>query len=84
MKSIGTLLAERQVKKRPPPHEKAASSSAILALLGENDRFGRGYWLRLIGDRSYGEVLAIVKTAAGLPSRYSKGGYITNRLREPR
>jgi len=80
--NIGDLLKEYQPERSFPPHEKAAAVNEIIAFLkADKKQMSYGYWLKKVGDKSYGDVMAILKRAKDLPSTYSKGGYITNQLK---
>lgn len=75
------LSSKFDIKKKGPPHSKAASVDEIIKLVGENRTYNYTYWLRKIGIASYGDVLGIIKQASDLPKGYSRGGFITNRLK---
>lgn len=80
MKPLSDLLAIKAEKKNAPRREDEAAVEAIMAALpGDNYTFAR--WLKLVKGKSYSEVLAIIKKAKELPSKYSRGGFITNRLK---
>lgn len=81
MESIQNLVLKFQ-KEKPPPHEKAAIVNEILSIVGKHKVYNYGYWLRQIGDISFGRALDIIKEASQLDSKYNKGGYITNKFAE--
>jgi hypothetical protein len=81
MKSLASLLDERKPARRSAPHAKAAAANEIVAFLGNNSKASYGLWLKRIGTASYGDVMAILKRAQGLPAKYSRGGYVTNQLK---
>lgn len=86
MEELGSLLKRRAKRiARPAPHEKAAAVDEILLCVkDEKVQKSYAYWLGLLkrSGLSYGDVMAIVKKASGLPAKYNRGGYITNRLRD--
>ena len=85
MKSIADMLVQRAPKEKAPPHEHAASVNAIVEFMAKypnEQKRPRGYWDRKAKGASYGDVLAILKKAGELPAKYTKGGFITNRLSE--
>lgn len=65
---------------KAPPHEKAASVNEIIKVVGENKIYNYTYWLRRIGNVSYGNILSILKDLQTLPEKYSKGATLTNIL----
>ena len=77
------ISTEKYLKKndKAPRHEKAASANLIIELLGNSKSYPYEYWLRKIGRASYSTVVGIIKEASSLDRKYSKGGYITNRLK---
>lgn len=84
MKGISDLLKgkEFEKKKRPAPHEKSATVDEIIKVVGLSPKYGYGYWLRMIGNRSFGEVMGMLKDIQGAPSRFPKGALLTNKLRK--
>jgi len=83
MKSISSLLERAAPHRAAPPHSKAAAVNEILdALKDEPKQYSYGYWLRKVGRASYGTVMSIAKAARDLPAKYSRGGFVTNRLKE--
>lgn len=84
MEQLNSLL-ERYEKykqeKKPAPHEKAAAVNEIIKILGESKIYNYSYWLRKVGSASYSTVVAILKEAQSLESKYSKGGFVTNKLK---
>lgn len=75
------MLNERKPRKHGPPHEHAASVDAIIAFLGKENTATYGRWLSLVKGKCYGDVMAILKQAKDLDPKYSRGGFIVNRLR---
>lgn len=58
--------------------------SAVACLKDEKIQKTYAYWLALVkrSEASYGDVMAILKKAKGLPAKYNRGGYVTNQLRK--
>lgn len=63
-----------------PRHEKAFIAQEIIKVVGDHKIYNFGFWLRKIGNRSYGEVLEILKYLESLPPSFNKGAILTNRL----
>lgn len=83
MESLGSIMDRYKNKHvSPPRHEKAAAVNEIIKVLGDNKTYNYPYWLKKVGSASYSVVLEILKEAAVLPSQYSKGGYVTNKLKQ--
>lgn len=81
MDDLSKYLDKYQTKeKKGPRHEQSAKVDEILKVLGENDRYKYGFWLKYVSKWSFGQILEICKTAANLPDKYSRGGYIVNKL----
>lgn len=81
IKSLLDKYEDRKKVKKPPSHAKAAAVNEIIRVLGQNKMYDFKYWLTKVGKASYSTVLRIVKEAQNLPPEYSKGGYITNKLK---
>lgn len=74
MKSIGELLNTPTVEKGIS-HERAAAVKEILNFVGDEKRYSFAAWLGMIGKRSYGDVLALIKAAEQARPR-NKGAYL--------
>ena len=82
MKKLTEIIQKEVVeKKKKPLHEKAASVNEIIKVVGKHKKYSYTYWLRMVGKRSYPDVMGILKEMENLPSKYNKGGVLTNRLR---
>jgi hypothetical protein len=68
-------------KDKAPRHEKAASVNEIIRVLGESRTYNYTYWLNKVGSATYSQVTDILKEASSLEKKYSKGGFITNKLK---
>lgn len=79
--SILARYEQSKEKDMSPKHERAASVNAILELVSPTKTYDYKYWLVKVGNATYSQVLDILKEARGLESKYSKGGYITNKLK---
>ena len=71
---------KRFEKKKVPPHEQAAKVDEILKVVQLTKEYNYTYWLRKVKKWSFADILAICKEADSLPEKYSKGGFLTNRL----
>lgn len=80
MKGLENYLNKYQTKQKGPAHEQAAKVDEIIKVVGKNDRYPYGFWLRKVKKFSYGQILAMCKEASNLNSKYSKGGFLTNKL----
>jgi len=81
MKQLFKVLEERPNLKIPK-HEKSASVDSVIEIVGLSKKYNYKYWLAKIGKIRYNDIQEITKNARNLPDKYSKGGYITNRLDE--
>lgn len=84
MDGIGDLLKGKgfDKKKRPAPHEKSATVDEIIKVVGLHPKYNYKYWLRMIGNRGFGEVMGMLKDIQGAPSKFPKGALLTNKLRK--
>ena len=80
MDNIATYLNIHYQGKKTPPHEQAAKVDEIIKLVGLSEKYPYQYWLRKVKSFTFGDILDICKTAEGLPDKYPKGAFITNRL----
>lgn len=96
MLSIGEYLSKNQSipDSKAPSHWKADIVNQIIDLVGLSPKFSVFdkptqfkktyiYWLSLIkkSGKSWGDCMCLLKEANGLDSKYSKGGFITNKLK---
>ncbi len=77
---MDTLLFNKYQQKKGAPHEQAAKVDEIVKIVGLSKEYPYTYWLRKVKNFSYGYVLEICKEADSLDKKYSKGGYLTNKL----
>lgn len=83
LKSIGDLLPKTVAPDaKAPKHEKAAIVNEIIELCGEHPKYNYKYWLRMIGNRGYGEMQGILKEVRNAPDKFPKGALLTNKLRK--
>lgn len=68
-------------REKPPRHEQNAKVDEILKVIGKNDRYKYGFWLKYVKKFSFGRILEICKLAENLPGKYSKGGFMVNKLK---
>jgi hypothetical protein len=81
-------------KQKPPPHPLSACSELIREAgiyKNEDKKYGRTYWLGVLSrhckkknkapESMYTELLGLLKEASGMDGKYSKGGWLTNKLR---
>jgi len=84
-------IRERLVKKglvTDAPHEIADSTEIIRKGLGfekeefNKMEFGRGYWLGKVKQSGFNSyvITKLVEEMGGLDGKYSKGGWLTNKL----
>lgn len=78
---LGKYKNKFSSSKKKPPHEKSASVDEIIKLVGLSKTYDYGYWLKKVGTASFSTVLGILKEASSLEAKYSKGGFICNRLK---
>lgn len=81
MEGISKYLKVPERKQKPPRHEKAASVNEIVKVVGTTKQYDYGYWLKMVGKRSYTQILGILKSLESLPKEYKKGAVLTNILR---
>lgn len=77
-----TILDRYEKRDKAPKHQKAACVNEIVRVLGENATYNYAYWLRKVGNATYSDILSILKEADKLPKKYSKGGFVTNQLKQ--
>jgi hypothetical protein len=85
VKSIGDALKNyTKPEGKIPRHEKSAIVDEIKKVVkfNDTDKYGYKYWLRMIGQRSYGEMMGILKEIEKAPSKFPKGALLTNKLRK--
>lgn len=74
------LFNKYKTKQKVPPHQPAAKVDEIVKIVGLSKEYPYTYWLKKVNGHSYGRILEICKLAESLPDKYSKGGFITNKL----
>lgn len=83
MKSLSEYLQqyENTPTVRPPRHWKADIVNQMIEMGFEKKDYVR--WLTMIkrSRKSWGDMMVILKEANGLPSQYSKIGFIINKLK---
>ncbi len=85
MKSIGeTIKNPTEKPKTAPPHELSAISEQIRTTIGFTSKYNRGYWLKLLKDSKMTDTRfqGLLKDIMNLPSKYNRGGFLTNILRK--
>lgn len=94
MKDIKDLLGKTTIGKRPDPkkkapkgegpapHEPAAAVNMIRDAGLVTGKYGYTYWLGKLkrAKVSYGEMHGIMKKLGELPTKYNRGGWLTNHL----
>lgn len=81
--NIGDILKNIQTPDpKAPKHEKAAIVNEIIAVVGDHPKYNFKYWLRMIGNRTYGEMLGLLKEISNAPDKFPKGALLTNKLRK--
>lgn len=73
------LILSRFEIKNKEPNKQALKVDEILKVIGK-DGYPYGFWLKKVKNYSYAQILAICKEAEELPAKYSKGGFIVNKL----
>jgi hypothetical protein len=85
MQSMASLFEKRMEEPKEaskgPSHRKSAIVDEIIKVVGISKRYGYGYWLKKIGNRGYGDVMAMLKDVQGAPDKFPKGALLTNKLK---
>ena len=82
MRGIGEILnTPKKDDIKHPRHEKSAIVDEIIKVVGDHSKYNYKYWLRMIGDVRYNEMLGMLKEVQNAPDRYAKGAILTNKLR---
>nr|AKH47990.1 hypothetical protein [uncultured marine virus] len=80
------LFKDVEVKRddKAPNGEFNATVNLVGEEVGFTDRFGRGYWSKVIkvSGVSYNGMLGILKELKDLPAKYPKGAVLTNKLKK--
>jgi len=75
-------LSPSQKTESGPRHELSAMVDEIIKVTGVERDYPYSYWCRKVkqSKKSFGQILDICKEADQLDNKYSKGGFICNRL----
>lgn len=82
MRSLFDILNEDKKVDKPPPHEKSAIVNEIIRVVGDHPKYNYKYWLKKIGNRSFGDMMVLLKEIEKAPAKYNKGGLLTNKLKK--
>lgn len=63
-------------------HDKHAGAEMIIGLIESKPPYGFSFWCKKIGNVPPSLVHDLVLTAEKLPAKYSKAGWLRNRLQE--
>ena len=82
---MGSMIEIKDLIKIPrqAPHELSASVNEIEKYLGFTEKYGRGYWLKMVkkSGKSFGEVCYLLGKMNCLDQKYNKGGWLTNKFK---
>jgi hypothetical protein len=79
---LDKYLGNLKKNERAPKHEISAMVDEIIKVTGVDKNYPYSFWCRKVkqSHKCFFQVYDICKEAEDLPDKYSRGGYITNRL----
>ena len=83
MNNISHLLNYEVKEETKDNHELGASVTLIRDKIGFTGAYGRGYWSRKVKQKGFTKfrIEQLVDEALALPSKYNRGGWLSNQLK---